>query len=313
MLEHVDFILRISEEALQGCGEDSWCYSFTDSAGMIAVLDGCGGSGAKKHAFYSGHSEAFMASRMGAGALYNAFQDCAEDPALNAGAILSRFESYCRSSFSAYKPPVDPNSRLRSSMITTLPTTLAAALLQPQKGGVALTAAWAGDSRVYLLAQTGLHQLSVDDSDDADPFETDGTMTNSLNADRKPEIRVNRRGFRLPALVLTATDGCFAYFKSPMEFEGVLLSTLAAASSAAAWERLLRERIGELAGDDYTLVLCSLGFGDFQSLQQALAPRTRLLRERWLAAIEALPEEDEGQRRLLWNDYRNEYCKYIKG
>lgn len=313
MLGQLDFILRIAEEAIPGRGEDNWCHGFTPEAGMIAVFDGCGGSGARKHELYRGHSEAYMASRMGAGALYNAFLDCAEPAAGAPNAVLDCFRRYCEDSFAAYRPPANQGSRLRSSMITTLPTTVAAALLQPQSQGAAVCAAWAGDSRIFVLTQSGLQQLSVDDSEDTDPFETDGTMTNTLNADRRIALHANRAAFRLPLAVLTATDGCFAYFKSPMEFEGILLTTLAAANSAAAWEQLLREQIRAVAGDDYTMVLAALGFGDFPSLQQFYAPRLRSLRTRWLDRIEALPPDDREQRRQLWYEYSGEYCRYIRG
>ena len=57
-------------EARKLLGEDSWTYGFCEDSGVIAVFDGCGGSGARKHDDYNNHSEAFMASRLCAGALY---------------------------------------------------------------------------------------------------------------------------------------------------------------------------------------------------------------------------------------------------
>ena len=50
-----------SGEARKTLGEDNWAYGFCKESGTIAVFDGCGGSGARKHDDYNNHSEAFMA------------------------------------------------------------------------------------------------------------------------------------------------------------------------------------------------------------------------------------------------------------
>lgn len=307
MLELLDFLVRVNVDAREKLGEDSWCHAFAQDAGLLAVFDGCGGSGARQHACYSGHSEAYMASRLCAGALYDAFRDVPGE------AALERFAQYCQASFAAYRPESGQSSRIRSSMITTLPTTMAAAFVHASGENLCATAAWAGDSRVYVLAPAGLSQLSTDDSEDDDPFVTDGMMTNTLNADRAPRIRRRDCTLALPALVLAATDGCFAYYTTPMEFEGVLLSTLLSADNPAQWEQALAEQIGKVAGDDYTLALASFGFGSFARLQKAFLPRYRQLCDEYLNRIVQLPPEDAASRRALWERYRPEYVKYLEG
>lgn len=309
----LDFILRLNVEARVGLGEDSWCHAFGERAGLIAAFDGCGGSGARKHALYSGHSEAFMASRLCAGAFFDGFRDSVTgDVPAEATAILRRCAQYCRDSFSAYRPAAGSASRLKSSMITTLPTTAAAALILPEDGALSVTVAWAGDSRVYALTPQGLMQLSLDDSEDPDPFETDAMMTNTLNADQTPHIHKKTLRLPLPAFLLAATDGCFAYYTTPMEFEGALLSTLADAATPNEWEQALAAQIGRVAGDDYTMVLASFGFSDFAQLRQAFAARYDLLRTQFLVPLSLLPPNDTAARRALWMQYRSEYMKYIK-
>lgn len=309
----LDFILRLNVDARAGLGEDSWCHAFSEHAGLIAAFDGCGGSGARKHALYSGHSEAFMASRLCAGAFYDGFCDSVtgEAPA-EATALLRRCAQYCRDSLAAYRPAAGSASRLKSSMITTLPTTAAAAVILPEDSALAVTVAWAGDSRVYALMPQGLMQLTLDDSEDPDPFETDAMMTNTLNADQTPRIHKKTIRLPLPAILLAATDGCFAYFTTPMEFEGALLSTLADAATPNDWEQALHAQIGHVAGDDYTLVLAAFGFRDFARLRQAFAARCALLRTQYLAPLSELPPNDTAARRALWMQYRSEYMKYIK-
>ena len=91
MLSIFDFIIKLNVDAREGLGEDSWCYAFDRHTGMIAAFDGCGGSGARKHESYSGHSEAFMASRLCAGAFYDGFLDSFDPrtPARSSGAASS--------------------------------------------------------------------------------------------------------------------------------------------------------------------------------------------------------------------------------
>jgi len=314
MLNQLDFVLKINAEARQGLGEDSWCYGFSPELGMIAAFDGCGGSGARKHEFYSGHSEAYMASRLGAGALFDAFLDDADRKDSDSPeAILNAFSGYCRNSFTLHRPPAAQTAKIRSSMIATLPTTMAAAFLRTGSQGVEITAAWAGDSRIYVLTRAGLSQLSLDDADENDPFETDGMMNNTLNADREPRINRNRCVVSLPAVVFAATDGCFAYYTTPMEFEGVLLSTLLSSSSPAEWEALLNERIGKVAGDDYTLSMAAIGFGSFGALKQYFSARYAAVYEQYLQKIDALDASDTDGRRALWDSYKSEYMKYLQG
>lgn len=315
MLNLLDLYIMLNVDARKGLGEDSWCYAFSKSAGLIAVFDGCGGSGARKHEFYTGHSEAYIASRLCAGAFFDGFRDSfvQQGKATSAQQIFEISKQYCQNTFAAYRPPVGQGSRIKSSMITTLPTTAAAAVVQPFDGEILTTAAWAGDSRVYALTPHTLAQISLDDSDDNDPYETDAMMTNTINADRA--LRINQKVCRipLPAIILTATDGCFAYYTTPMEFEGVLLSTLLSASCPNDWATALSEQIGSVAGDDYTLVMAVFGFQSFENLKQAFSKRYTFLCKNYLAKLAALPLNDAATRRLLWESYRPEYTKYIEG
>ena len=61
-------------EIKPSCGEDNWAHVFSQETGFVGVFDGCGGSGARRHKEYDGHSEAFMASRLSSGAVYTGMQ-----------------------------------------------------------------------------------------------------------------------------------------------------------------------------------------------------------------------------------------------
>ena len=315
MSNELDFTLTISEAAREGLGEDSWCRCHVPVAELLGVFDGCGGSGARKQDCYSGYSEAYMASRLCAGAFYDAFDDyfSARPQPVRPQALLTLCGEYCQRTLKAHRPPAQSERRIVSSMITTLPTTAAAVAVRQNDTHLELTLCWAGDSRIYALCPGGLMQLSKDDSEEDDPFETDGLMTNTLNADKAPQLHFKRLVLPKPAVVFCATDGCFAYFRSPMEFEGALLTTMAEADFPEAWRQLLIQTLGEIAGDDYTLVAGAYAFGRFDALKASFRPRLKALETQYLAPLRRVPLSDQALRRALWETYRSGYSRYLGG
>lgn len=299
------------------CGEDSYCHCFCDNAGLLGVFDGCGGAGARKHEFYSGKTEAYMASRLCAGAFYDTFRQMFSKNPPAPERIGEQFGANTIELLKKYQPPTDDTGfRIMGSMVRTLPTTAAAAVIQQgDRGEILVSAIWAGDSRVYILDQKGLAQLSVDDTTVPDPMENlyeDGVLQNLFCSDRKVQVHTNTVKAKLPVVVLTATDGCFGYVSTPMEFEGILLRTLLSVDSPAQWEAALAETIGALAGDDHTLCLASMGYSDFRALQQCFAKRYDHILERYLRPVSKLPVDDRRSRYMLWNQYRGDYMRYIK-
>lgn len=303
-------------EVREKLGEDSWAYGFCEDTGIIAVFDGCGGSGALKHKEYHDHSEAFMASRLCAGALYECIQNhfpSKMEPKEFAHKVIAP----CITNAINANLPTEKSDGVKIKGMRTLPTTMAAALIQAESDGcLRISPIWAGDSRVYILDSTGLSQLTVDDTNQPDPMEglyDDGTLTNVICAD-KP-FNLNCRSIRIkpPFMVLTATDGCFGYVSTPMEFEGMILHTMLETSSVAQWEDNLQKLIANFAGDDHTLCLASFGYGSFEAIQRAFTGRYNELRSNYLETVWATPWEDRDTRRRLWASYRKNYMKYIEG
>ncbi len=313
----LDFILSFCKEKVPGHGEDSYCYSFCDTAGLLGAFDGCGGAGARTHSCYSDHTEAYMASRICAGAFYDCFRS------MFPGNTLPQrpeevFLPHALERLKKYSPPKDENGfQIRGSSIRTLPTTAAVALIQPQKdGSMLVTAMWAGDSRVYILDADGLAQLTVDDTTVTDPMINiyeDGILKNVMCSDKPVRLHCTSVRMHKPFVVFSATDGCFGYLSTPMEFEGLFLETLSATQCAADWERVLSEMIGSVAGDDHTLCLAAYGFGSYAALQGYFADRLRYLKERYLRYVEHMPLEDRESRFKLWETYRDNYMRYAKG
>jgi hypothetical protein len=298
-------------------GEDSYCHSFCDTAGIIGVFDGCGGAGARKHAFYSDKTEAYMASRLCAGVFYDRFRECYPAPLPPDQFVSERLVPSITECLREFQPPKEEGAfEVRGSMVRTLPTTAAAALIQSVDGGLQLISPiWAGDSRVYVLDHQGLAQLTVDDTSVPDPMENlynDGILRNVLCSDRP--VKLHCRSVRMdhPFLAIAATDGCFGYFSTPMEFEGVILGTLVASESLDQWEKAMADAIGAVAGDDHTMCIAGYGYKDFQQLKASLLQRFKGMEERYLAPLQQIPLENREARMELWKQYRMDYFRYIK-
>ena len=303
-------------EARKNLGEDNWAYGFCEDSGIIAVFDGCGGSGARKHEDYNNHSEAFMAARICSGALYECIQQ--HFPVNISPDVFTKqiVEHYITEALNA-NIPAEKNNSIKITGMRMLPSTMAAALIQKGSGNnLLISPIWSGDSRVYILDSTGLSQLTVDHSNQPDPMEglyDDGTLTNVICADKPVRLSCSTFAVKAPFMVIAATDGCFGYVSSPMEFEGMILHTMLESSSVAQWEDNLQKLIASYAGDDHTLCLASFGFGSFASIQQAFQTRYDYLRKNYLETVWATPWEDRDTRRNLWASYRQNYLKYIEG
>lgn len=311
----LSFLLTFCAEVSRGRGEDSYCYSFCDSAGMIAVFDGCGGAGARKHDCYSGHTEAYIASRVCSGAFYDTFRSAFPDQVRQP--FSEQLSASALQRLMAVQPPKEEGGfTIRGSMIRSLPTTAALAVVQlGEKGEILVSPMWAGDSRVYLLDASGLAQLTVDDTSVTDPMVNiyeDGILRNLFCTDRQVKLHCGTIPVRGPFMLIAATDGCFGYVSTPMEFEGLLLETLLVSDTPAAWEQNLAQAIGSVAGDDHTMCLAAFGYDSFLQLKQSLVGRCEYLRQNYLAYLRTLPLEDRQTRFAMWTTYRSHYSRYLK-
>ncbi len=313
----LDFVMSFCRDKIPGHGEDSFCYSFCDTAGLLGAFDGCGGAGAKTHDYYSGHTEAYMASRFCAGVFYDYF--CSLFPCARKAADLAEtvFAPQVVQRLIEFGPPKDESGfQIKGSGVRALPSTAAVALIQRTKDGSWLVSAlWAGDSRVYIMDSQGLAQLTADDTTVPDPMVNlyeDGVLRNIFCSDKPVKLHCKTIVMREPFLVFAATDGCFGYLSTPMEFEGLLLDTLLKTDCVAQWERNLADAITAIAGDDHTLCLAAYGYGDFATLQHSFAGRYASLTKNYLLPVSRLPISDRESRYALWGSYRDNYMRFLK-
>ena len=312
----LDFILSFCQDKIPGHGEDSYCYSFCDVAGLLGTFDGCGGAGAKKHAYYSGHTEAYMASRFCAGAFYDLFRKHFPCKHTASSLVKEVFAPKAVQRLQAFTPPKDSSGlQIKGSSVRTLPSTAAVALMQYNNdGSILVNAIWAGDSRVYVMDSKGLAQLTVDDTSVSDPMVNlyqDGVLRNILCSDKPVDLHCKTIRMEEPFVVFSATDGCFGYLSTPMEFEGLILRSLLSTTCAADMEAELAGATAEIAGDDQSLCLAAYGYGSYQALQQSFAARYEYLQKAYLQPVSQLPLEDAQARFQLWETYREDYMRYI--
>lgn len=306
--------LNFSGEIRKGYGEDSWSYGFTRHAGMIAVFDGCGGSGSRKHSIYNDHTEAYMASRLCSGTVYESMHSsfCSSFTAETFTKLV--LETALTTRIQHNVLPADA-FKVKLKGLRTLPTTMASVLIQcTETNELLISPIWAGDSRAYILDETGLSQISIDDSTQKNPMESvTGVITNIISGDAP--IKLNHRVYKVkpPFMVLTVTDGCYESVATPMELEGMILHTMLESSSVAQWEDHLRNLIGDYAHDDHTLCLASFGYERFDNIQRCFSKRYETLRKDFLEPLWALPRDDHESRRRFCEQYRQNYMKFIEG
>ena len=310
--EILDFPMGFCREKIPDKGEDAWLFYYTDRVGAGAVFDGCGGAGATKYPGFKGNkSGAYMSSRTVSGAAAGWVNAIArgtaspKDTHMLKRMIIAGLEQCRRQG--------KKTSKFVGSLMKDFPTTAAMVVTVREGDGFTAHCIWAGDSRCYMLDESGLKQLTEDDLAGIDPMENitaDGAMTNMISLSSDFVLHEKAVPITGPCLLLAATDGCFSYLSTPMEFEYLLLHTLSEANSPEQWEDGISAKLQEIAGDDYSLSGAAYGFGSFAGLKNVMSKRTAFLKERY---IDGLREKSREEKLKLWRIYSQDYSRYLEG
>lgn len=306
-------LIYAEQEQVSGKGEDAFSYSFTrQDHGYIAVFDGCGGMGSKKYPMLNDRTGARIASRL-AGFVVDQFYekggfcDFSNASELLRKALINTF-SETKAALAARKSGI----MIGGDMFKELPTTLSliASRLNEQRE-LETAFIWAGDSRGYFLDKKGICQVTADDLETAEDafsnLRSDGKLSNVVNGDTPFILHEKRWVFREPVLLITATDGSFGYFKTPMEFEYTILCAMQQAADVHQWKTALGEAIKKTAGDDFSILISAFGFLDFSACKDYFAQRFRYLRRRFVPNADYVPEEEL---QALWDEYRKDYYRW---
>ncbi len=250
----VECIITVSGERVQGCGEDSVFAAYCEPVGVLGVFDGCGGIGAKKYPSLDNRSGAYIASRAAKAAAESWFGKISDFDKSDIKQLCENlkqkfeFELGCLS---------ENESIMKGSLVKEFPTTASVILFKQEKKKVLTGYIWAGDSRGYVFEPDGIIQLTRDDivgSGDAFAnLREDARLSNFVSANGDFSLSCRVAEIEAPSMLVCATDGCFGYFKTPMEFEYMLLETLDKADNYAMWKSLIFQRLKAVSGDDFSM------------------------------------------------------------
>lgn len=310
--EQFDQLFLITEEMISGHGEDSFFCAQNNHSAIVSVFDGCGGLGSMTYPGFQGHSGAYIASRVVSGAVHDWYHDTQKVQWRNADQLLNSLHACIMEGYAVCTPYAENNARIRGSMVRDFPTTAAIALAQKHGNTVTLHVIWAGDSRVYLMDADGLAQLTEDDvagQNALSNLSSDGALTNVLSSDGKFDLHYKRLEISRPTTIFAATDGCFGYIPTPMEFEVMLLRTLLEASNPIDHQNRLKEEIHAVTGDDFALGHMGLFYGSFARMQQSLLPRLEALDRLFLQPLQR--DRSDHTIQQLWNQYRQNYERFL--
>jgi hypothetical protein len=318
--------LKFMIEKREGHGEDSNpLFLIKEDFYAVGVFDGMGGSGATTcvSEYGNDHTKAYVASRIIEEAISNYINNTEPISDINAEGIWNTAKSRLEQEKANFPTKT---SGLRSKLVRDYPTTLAIVTCKLNMDGVStINSFWAGDSRNYLWNSEGFFQISKDDLDvENDPLENlrnDGALSNCICADRDFQINSKSVNVTGPFVIISATDGCFGYFPTPMHFHEVLLTGLQLSKDVSEWENFMKEEMCKVTGDDISLSLCAIGYEDFNTLKLSFADQTVV----GFDEIEVLQEDlrelevsiKEKKTRLEdsiqagWNNYKISYMKYI--
>lgn len=314
-------------EKQEGHGEDAPpLLIIKGSTCAVGVFDGMGGAGAAicKSEYGSSQTKAYVASRIVAESLQvyletHLLTDDIEADSMKS-VIINRLQLEQK-----HFPP-ETKSTLRSKLVREYPTTMAVITLHQSDNAIIIDSYWTGDSRCYLWTKNGFYQISKDDiEENNDPMRNlhnDSPLSNCISADR--DFRINHKQISLPKeeriIILTATDGCFAYYPTPMHFEYVIKKCLNSARDEQDWAKKIEEQFQKVTGDDASLSLIAVGFSSLGTLKGWTKHPSKKM-----SKLLALEEEIASRKRQLedktieynhlakcfWEEYRKEYLKHI--
>jgi serine/threonine protein phosphatase PrpC len=302
--------------------------------GLLGVFDGMGGAGGRVYDTADGRrTGAYIASRFARNVVERLMMELIRPEwNLDGPATAAELHRVLASSLAARLAELKaPETTLRSKLVKALPTTMALAVLQRTDRAASAYAChlfWAGDSRAYVAEpEAGVRQLTTDDlrsgGDAMRNLTEDSVMSNCISADT--EFHVNHRQLELaaPFLLVGATDGCFAYVRSPMHFEHLLLSTLQGARDVPAWQQALEAAVTAVTGDDAALAVLGVG-ADLDGFKKLFRERTAEVEHRYVDPLDELDgqisrveQELAGLRARrtelgaeLWGAYKHDYERY---
>jgi hypothetical protein len=312
-LDQFDDLFMMGEPVNPEAGEDNMFGAVGENCAAIGVFDGCHGLGSRKYPVFHQHTGAYMSSRCISGAVRDWFMDTCGSGLPAPEEMASGIRNYITEAFAACTAYVPQTGNLKGSLRRDFPATFTLALMEEgEKNFFDLHIFTAGDSRIYLLNPEGLAQLSVDDTCSNDALWSlrhDPPMTNVVSSDGRYDLNWRKFRLRLPFAVITATDGCFAYVPTPMDFEDMILEAMTTSKTPDLFEKNLQRRFSQTAQDDSCFGWMSAGFGSFQNMKKAMTGRYKTVKDSFIKTRPDLMNDKKNEE--IWEIYRKGYERYL--
>jgi hypothetical protein len=322
------------QEKKTGLGEDSDpILHISDLMTVIGVFDGMGGAGSAecKSDFGDAHTKAYVGSRIVRDAVEKFFKGISEVDENFSLRLQKAIQERYKAELAKY--PSSSKGGLRSTLIKEYPTTLAVACIHKVDSHYVIDSYWAGDSRNYIWDKNGLFQITIDDlRGNLDPLQNlheDAPVSNCIQADGPFTInhcRIDNYKLTDKFVVLSATDGCFGYYQSPMDFERVLVSTLKASASDVDWKNNLTKQFSKVTADDFSYSLTAFGCDNFNELKNEFKSNSAIQSyisksKNYEKEVANLKRQQDKVKSLqsdiikdineLWPRYKEQYLKYM--
>lgn len=254
--------------------------------GVLAVLDGMGGAGARKYRHKDNneeHTAAYWASRIVRHSIEDFFTtgQLDESPIARVDSNIHNFIKHKLDKAILDFP--NASSNVLSKMSHKLPTTLAMAVYEINDDVVSINSYWAGDSRIIVLTEDGIIYLTLDDADapDGDPISPqnmDLPMNNAIYQDGI--FRINCYQTKIPIsenkpfMLIASTDGCFGYFHNPIEFESMMRKSISEATTEnEIMDNIKHAIIENIQQDDFSMAMIAFGYSNFEQLKASLTKK----------------------------------------
>lgn len=330
-------LLSNMKEKKEGRGEDSDPILFIcDNSILIGVFDGMGGAGGTECISDYSHdgidmTKAYVGSRIVKDAIETSV--CKNPKILLEPDLSDHLADIIKTRYAEEKEkyPLKSKGGLRSTLIKEYPTTLAISCITKQLDEFIIDSYWAGDSRNYLWTSNGFFQISIDDlKGNMDPMQNlyeDAPMSNCIQAD--VPFRINHKRILLQSnhklVVISATDGCFGYYPSPMDFEKALIDSLKSSNTIDEFKEILTNAFALVTADDFSFSIAAIGFKNFNELKSTLGHPRKLVKDYFSyrnhfekevhiaeSKIAKLREKDGKKLTATWSLYKETYLKYME-
>lgn len=325
------------QEKKTGLGEDSDpILLHIEKLTVTGVFDGMGGAGGAEceSDYGSGYTKAYVGSRIIKTALENLIKQNPSSVFMPdfSDLMLATINERYQQEHKKYPPK---SKGLRSALIKEYPTTLAMTCIREEGSRYIIDSYWAGDSRNYIWAQNGLFLISKDDlKGQLDPLQNlrdDAPMSNCVHADGKFFINhkcLDNFTSSDKFVIISATDGCFGYYPSPMDFEKILYDSLKHSTSMDDFQHRLSEAFAYVTADDFSYSIAAFGFRDFKELKKYMSKSNDstlksyfIKRHEYESAIRKRDELNDKIKRIneelekevdtVWDKYKHSHLKYF--